>query len=175
MPDVKQKTFKLDGKEYYAYNFPRPSVAVDCVIFGISPKVYFTTNSVCVLLIKRKNPPYQNNWALPGGFMNIDETSISAAQRELSEETGVQIKKEELNFVGVFDNPERDPRGRIVGIAYSTVIKQDSVVLKANDDATDAKWFKVVDKGNMAFDHKLIIEKAWHQMHAFNQARKYAK
>jgi 8-oxo-dGTP diphosphatase len=168
MPQISDKIIEIDGKKLYAYNFPRPSVSVDCVIFGFDEE----KNTYKVLLIKRKNPPYQNCWALPGGFVEMNETIRNAAFRELKEETGIYVK--ELNFVGVFDNPERDSRGRVISHAYSSIVNINSVQPKAADDAIDTKWLQLnlefggssmniinaTDCSEIAFDHEYIIKAA---------------
>lgn len=179
MPQTDDKVIEIDGKKYYAYNFPRPSVTVDCVIFGVDPNKYLGNDNLKVLLIKRKNPPFQNSWALPGGFVEMNETIEHAALRELKEETSIdlydlegsfravaghRIQHKQLwtfnNFVGVFDAPERDPRGRVISHAYLSVIDINNVNPIAKDDAKDIGWFDATDSSEIAFDHGRIIETA---------------
>jgi len=171
MPQTYDKVIEISGKKYYAYNFPRPSVTVDCVIFGINPKRYLGKDNLKVLLIKRKNPPFQNNWALPGGFVEMNEIIEHAAIRELEEETGINLRDADdrgpfgldpwaFNFVGVFDAPERDPRGRVISHAYSSVVDINKVNPIAKDDAKDIGWFDATDNFDIAFDHGRIIKTA---------------
>ena len=165
MPQTDDKIVDIDGKKYYAYNFPRPSMTVDCIIFGVDVsqaiwEIRKPEYKMSVLLIQRKNPPFQNQWALPGGFVDMDETSLVAAQRELKEETGVEIPKESMHFVGVFDEPNRDPRGRVVSMAYTTRVRIDDISPKAADDARDVKWLPLDEINQLAFDHTEIIKAA---------------
>ena len=154
MPQTDDKIIEIDGKKYYAYNFPRPSVTVDCVIFGTNGP----SEELRVLLIKRKNPPFKDYWALPGGFVNMDETSMSAAIRELKEETGVNLSAAgPIHFVGIFDAPERDPRGRVISHAYSAALNMSSVHPVAADDAKEVGWFNISQISEIAFDHNKII------------------
>ncbi len=163
MPQTDDKIIEIDGKKYYAYNFPRPSVTADCVIFGIDMQKPLGINNFKVLLIKRKNPPFQNCWALPGGFVEMDEIIEHAAIRELEEETNIDCYEGifAFNFIGVFDAPKRDPRGRVISHAYSTVVDINKVDPKAKDDANDIGWFDAdVVAAGIAFDHELIIKEA---------------
>ena len=136
----------------YSYKFPRPSVTVDIVLLSyaqVDPQV---------LLIRRKNPPFQNMWALPGGFINLDETFEESALRELYEETN--IKDVQLTEVGTFGHPDRDPRGRVITIAYVGVISKNQQEAVAGSDASEVLWHSTLDLPKLAFDHNLIIEKA---------------
>lgn len=111
-----------------------------------------------ILLIKRKKEPFKDMWALPGGFVDLNEDLKDAAKRELKEETS--LNNLFLEQIGAFGNPNRDPRGRIVSIAFLAITKED---LKANagDDAKETKWFSLKDMPEeIAFDHKIIIESA---------------
>jgi 8-oxo-dGTP diphosphatase len=157
MPLVKEGKMDFDGQTIYAYNFPRPSVAVDLVIFGGLDKV---------ILIKRKNPPFQDHWALPGGFLELDETSQQTARREVREETGLNLYS--VHFVGVYDEPERDPRGRVISIAYTAFTDPEQVQPKAGSDAKDVRWLSLQDSAvlnQLAFDHKQIIRDAMEKAH----------
>jgi 8-oxo-dGTP diphosphatase len=156
MPKVKEGKKEIDGQTMYVYNFPRPSVAVDCVLFSM-------TEIHHILLIKRKNPPFQDSWALPGGFLEMNETSEQAARRELQEETSVDIGHFPLSFIGVYDEPERDPRGRVISIAYGVVVPNMTKPV-AQDDAKDAEWFRVRELPELAFDHRRIINTATLQL-----------
>lgn len=113
-----------------------------------------------LLLIKRGKAPYQGQWALPSGKLGEGETLEDAAHRELDEETGVQDVS--MRFVGVFDEPERDPRGRFVSAAYVAGIDDAvEVELRAGDDASEARWFPLNElPEDLAFDHAEIIERA---------------
>ncbi|MGC8828727.1 MAG: NUDIX hydrolase [Verrucomicrobiia bacterium] len=140
------------NKYGYTYKYPRPAVAVDCVVFGL------VLDCVEILLIQRKAEPFKYNWALPGGFLNIDEDLETAARRELFEETN--IRAEFLEQIGAFGKPNRDPRDRVISIAYYTMIKPDGLKIKAGSDAMDYQWFYIRNLPPLAFDHKEIIEKA---------------
>lgn len=126
-------------------------ITVDNVIF------YAEENEVFVLLIQRKNDPYKSKWALPGGFLEEEETLETGAVRELKEETGIQVSS--LKQIGIFADPGRDPRGRIISIAFAgKAASQENV--KADDDAGDARWFNLKNIPPVAFDHLNIIESA---------------
>lgn len=113
-----------------------------------------------ILLIKRKNVPYKGSWALPGGFVEVDERVIAGAVRELKEETGIAVKEDELRFIGYFDAPNRDPRGRLISFAFE-VMANAEVIVKAGDDAGEAQWFALNELPEMAFDHQLIVDKCF--------------
>lgn len=138
------------SRESFTYEYPRPSVTVDCVVFCQE------SDDLQVLLIERKFPPYVGCWALPGGFMNMDEDAETAAKRELYEETGVVV--ENLKQCGAFTDVDRDPRDRVVTIAYYTLI--DKTEAKAADDAQKAVWFPVDCLPPLAFDHDKILQAA---------------
>lgn len=125
-----------------------------------------------VLLIKRKNPPFQGSWALPGGFVNKEEHIHEAAARELQEETGLIFDPDSLEFVGIYEDPKRDERGRIVSVAYFDYVhykEQDGAMVscgsqgepKANDDATELAWFDMDKLPSLAFDHGEMILAAY--------------
>ena len=136
----------------YTYSFPRPALTVDCVVFGYDAK----TQQLNILLIQRKNEPFQNHWALPGGFVEIDETLETAATRELKEETGaMNIFLEQLY---TFGSPQRDPRGRVISVAYYALISPNSIQTKAADDAKAVAWFDTKNLPPLAFDHQKILE-----------------
>lgn len=126
------------------------ALTADVVLFGFRPE-----KKLAVLLIKRGNEPFKDKWALPGGFVNRDEELIDGAKREMEEETNVKL--ESLNQVGVYSKPSRDPRGRVVSVAYYAVVPRKAVKVKAGDDAVEAKWRNVVDLPELAFDHHDII------------------
>ena len=127
------------------------ALTVDAVIF------YRKADILNVLLIRRKNDPFRDQWALPGGFLEENETMEEGAKRELEEETGLKIKK--LQQVAAFGTPGRDPRGRTISIAFVGLVDAE-VKVKASDDAVDAKWFNMNDLPELAFDHREIISEA---------------
>ena len=127
------------------------AVTVDAVIF------YRKADILNVLLIKRKNEPFRDQWALPGGFLEEDETMQEGANRELEEETGLKLEK--LQQIGAFGTPGRDPRGRTISIAFVGLIGTEAKV-KASDDAVEVKWFNLNNLPVLAFDHRDIISEA---------------
>ena len=130
--------------------YPKPSVTVDIVIFS------FIRGELRVLLIKRNNEPFVNQWALPGGFVQQNEKLEAAAARELHEETGLTgIYLEQLY---TFGDPGRDPRGWTISVAYFAIVGADHTQkIKAGDDAGDADWLNVYDLPELAFDHARIV------------------
>ncbi len=133
----------------YCYEFPKASLTVDCVVFGLD------SDHLQVLLIQRGIQPFQGQWALPGGFIHMDESLEQAALRELREETGItQIFLEQLFTFGDVD---RDPRDRVVTVAYYALIDLNAHQLKATTDASDAAWFPVAKLPPLAFDHDKIL------------------
>jgi 8-oxo-dGTP diphosphatase len=113
-----------------------------------------------VLLIQRKNAPFQGVWALPGGFVEYGETTENAVIREFFEETDLQIKI--LKLIGVYSDPHRDPRGHTVTVAY--LIEQIGGSLKAGDDAENVKFFKRDELPDLAFDHSIIVKDAFQRL-----------
>lgn len=137
----------------YTYEYPRPALTVDCVIFG-----YDTGQSLKVLLIQRSLPPYEGQWALPGGFVDMAENLESAALRELEEETGMtDVFIEQLY---TFGDPGRDPRGRVVSVAYYALVNLSEHPLRASSDARRVGWFPAYQLPALAFDHAEIVETA---------------
>jgi 8-oxo-dGTP diphosphatase len=137
----------------YTYEHPRPSVTVDLVIFSSRPE------GVNILLIQRGREPFKDDWALPGGFIDMDESLEQSARRELVEETGLEI--DQVEQLGAYGDPKRDPRGRVISIAYWTLLPPGATQqVKASDDASRAEWFPVSDLPNLAFDHASIIRDA---------------
>lgn len=138
----------------HTYEHPRPAVAVDCVVFGLD----LDEDALEILLIQRMNDPFAHAWALPGGFMMMDETADTAARRELEEETGVtDVYLEQLyTFTGV----DRDPRGRVVSIAYYALAKLSDHRIRAATDAENAGWYSIRELPRLAFDHQKIVETA---------------
>lgn len=140
----------------YTYDYPRPAVTTDCLIFHASQA------RTSVLLIQRKNPPFKGKWAFPGGFVEIDEEIIDGAYRELKEETG--ITGIELYQFRTYGTVNRDPRGRTISIVYYGFLKESSPQVKAGSDAENIKWFDIHDLPELAFDHDSIIADAIHDL-----------
>lgn len=136
----------------YCYEYPRPAVTTDIVVFGYQDK------ALSLLLVERKNDPYKGRWSFPGGFMNMDEDAETCARRELREETGLQVTS--MEQLHTFSAVDRDPRGRTVSIAYLAIVDRTQVVVRAADDAADAGWFLLSGIPPLAFDHDRILEKA---------------
>lgn len=136
----------------YCYDYPRPSVTVDVVLLT-DVKPYPE-----VLLIRRKNPPFKNAWALPGGFIEMEETLEESALRELYEETNISDVK--LTQIGTFGHTERDPRGRVITVAYLGVITNKILDVVAGSDAGEVAWYATSNLPELAFDHKIIIHTA---------------
>ena len=134
----------------YCYKYPPPAVTTDCVIFG------FDGERLQVLLIERGIEPYKGRWAFPGGFLKIDETAEEGALRELKEETGLEGAY--MEQFHTFSAPERDPRERVITIAYYALVKIQEV--KGGDDAASARWFPLDDIPSLAFDHDYILRMA---------------
>lgn len=130
----------------------RPSVTVDVVIFSL------VADDLQVLLVKRKYAPYPGVWAIPGGFVRMDESLEAAAVRELAEETGVtEVYIEQLY---TFGEPDRDPRTRVITVAYFALVPYHTVRHRPGDDAAETRWFSVFDLPELAFDHKQILDYA---------------
>ena len=141
----------------YTYRHPHPAVTTDCVVFG------FDGVRLNVLLIERGHAPYKGAWAFPGGFLNIDEDAPDGARRELLEETGLQVTN--IEQLGAFTAPDRDPRERVISIAYFTLTRVTDVA--GSDDAAHAQWFPVSRIPELAFDHRQIFEQALERMSHF--------
>ena len=137
-------------KGEYSYPFPRPSVTTDCVIFGYDGK------DLKLLLVERGIPPYKGMWALPGGYLQMEEDAIEGAKRELYEETG--LREAYIEQFRTFDAVDRDPRGRVITIAHMALVRISEV--NAGDDAAKAQWFSLKDVPQLAFDHKMILQEA---------------
>ncbi|MDE6787337.1 MAG: NUDIX hydrolase [Muribaculaceae bacterium] len=134
----------------YCYKYPHPSVTTDCVIFG------FDGEELKVLLIERGIDPYKGHWAFPGGFLNPDESAETGALRELKEETGIESAY--IEQFHAYSAPDRDPRERVITIAYMALVKIQEA--RGGDDAADAKWFPIGKTPSLAFDHDLILRDA---------------
>jgi 8-oxo-dGTP diphosphatase len=143
----------------HTYKYPRPALTVDCVVFGLDRQ-----HTLKVMLIQRNLPPFQGNWALPGGFVRMDESLEAAALRELCEETGIeQLFLEQLYTFGAVD---RDPRERVVTVAYYALINLEEHAVKAASDASDAAWFAIDALPPLAFDHEQILKIALNRLKA---------
>lgn len=130
----------------------RPAVTVDVVIFTV------IENDLKVLLIKRSLQPFEGCWALPGGFVRMDESMENAAKRELMEETGV--KNVYLEQLYTFGNPGRDPRTRVITVSYFALISPKGIKLESTTDASEAMWFSAYKLPKLAFDHDTIARYA---------------
>ena len=136
----------------YTYDYPRAALTVDCVVFGLDE------DDLKVLLIQRDNEPFAGQWALPGGFVETDETLETAAMRELVEETGLEnVYLEQLYTFGEVD---RDPRERVVSVAYYALVKLSEHRVQAATDAREAAWFSIDETPRLAFDHQEILRTA---------------
>jgi 8-oxo-dGTP diphosphatase len=137
-------------KGKYIYDWPRPTVSVDAAVFAVF------RNKAKLLLINRKNEPFKDKWALPGGFVDIDEELDDAVARELAEETGLaEVRLEQIH---TFGNVGRDPRGRQITILFMGIASKEHQKLKAGDDAAEAKWFNIGKlPKDLAFDHNEVV------------------
>lgn len=138
----------------YCYEYPHPSVTTDCVIFG------FDGSELNVLLVKRGVEPYKGCWAFPGGFMKMYENAETGARRELKEETGLDTAY--MKQFHAFTDPNRDPRERVVTIAYYALVKMEEV--RGGDDAEEARWFPLGTVPQLAFDHDRILRTAQQEL-----------
>jgi len=150
---------KSEKKKRHCYDHPRPSVTVDIVLFHHNE----------VLLIKRAREPFKGQWALPGGFVDENESLEAAAARELKEETGLYGIS--LQQVGAFGDPGRDPRGHTVSIAFAALL-ENRLEAKASDDAEDARWHSGARPPKLAFDHKKIVRLARERLLDSNESKK---
>ncbi|REK11970.1 MAG: NUDIX hydrolase [Planctomycetota bacterium] len=140
----------------HTYEFARPALAVDVVVFGLDEE------DLQVMLIQRDLPPFDGQWALPGGFVRVEETLDDAARRELVEETGLRdIYLEQLYTFGAV---ERDPRERVVTVAYYALVNLEGHDVRASTDARNAAWFPLSDLPELAFDHQEILEVAYERL-----------
>lgn len=136
----------------YNYRYPHPAVTTDIVIFTIHDE------RLELLLIRRASEPYRDCWALPGGFVDIDEDLDACALRELEEETGVTgVYLEQLYTFGA---PNRDPRERVISVAYYALVPPDRVSIRAASDARDVAWFQLDQLPRLGFDHEQIVDMA---------------
>jgi 8-oxo-dGTP diphosphatase len=140
------------SSQKYCYDYPRPAVTNDCVVFNSD------SGDHEILLIRRKGDPYKDYWALPGGFMQMDETADESAKRELKEETGIQVS--DIEQLHTFSSVDRDPRGRTISISFIAFVKASDNRITAGDDAGEARWFRLDDLPPLAFDHEQIVRMA---------------
>lgn len=139
----------------FQYQYPHPAVATDIAIFTLRE------GQIALLLVKRRDAPFAGRWALPGGFLKDNEDLDSCARRELREETNVDAKF--LEHFGNFSSPDRDPRERVISIAYFALVESKGIILRAGTDAAEARWWpaeKLPSKRMLAFDHEQIIGEA---------------
>ncbi len=136
----------------YTYKYPRPALTVDALVFAGSKKTIWS-----VLLIQRRNEPFKGRWALPGGFVDMDEDLETAAIRELEEETS--LKMSEMQQFKAYGAVDRDPRHRTVSVVFSAFIEQEKDV-HGLDDAAKAAWFPLNNLPELAFDHAKILSEA---------------
>jgi 8-oxo-dGTP diphosphatase len=136
----------------FTYQYARPALTVDCVVFGLDEE------QLSVLLIRRGAPPFEGKWALPGGFVHVDESVDEAARRELEEEAG--LTKVYLEQLYTFGEVMRDPRDRVVSVAYYALVNLADHKVHAATDAREAAWFAVHDVPTLAFDHADILAMA---------------
>lgn len=143
----------MDARSYDPNRYDRPSLTVDVVLFTL------IAEELHVLLLQRSRWPFAGNWALPGGFVRMDEGLDSAARRELAEETGItEVYVEQLFTFGA---PERDPRTRVVSVAYLALVRADHQQLRGSEEGSEVRWQPVARLPTpLAFDHALIIETA---------------
>lgn len=160
----------MTKKGKYIYDWPRPMVSVDAAVFA------FIKGRPKLLLIKRGKDPFKGKWALPGGFVGIDEELERAVARELAEETGLMDLP--LEQMRTFGKVGRDPRGRQITVAFMGIAKQGQDRIKAGDDAADARWFDIEKlPKDMAFDHDEVARFAINKLkrktiYRLNQRRK---
>ena len=137
----------------YSYSYPRPALSADAVVY--------CEDDDTLLLIQRKNPPFKDQWALPGGFVEKDEEPFAACTRELREETQLNLDKEKETLVGVFGEKGRDPRGWIVSCCYFFVVelsaKEKAI---AGSDSKNVQWYPIDQLPELTFDHSKMIKKA---------------
>lgn len=146
----------------YTYDYPRPAVTADCVVMT-------KESDPQVLLIQRGGEPYRGCWAIPGGFMDMDETAAQCAVRELEEETGIRLS--DVHQIGAYSKVDRDPRGRTVSVAYLTIVDAPLPVTGL-DDAAKADWFHLSALPELVFDHADILHDALDCYHRLLGTRK---
>jgi len=138
----------------FTYEYPKADHAVDAVVFGVDLEAL----ALKVLLIERGIEPYKGAYALPGGFLRLDETLDAAVRRELVEETALDLGY--LEQLYTFDAVDRDPRGRVISTAYLGLVEPDKVAIAGGTDAAHAQWFDALEPPPLAFDHAEILDTA---------------
>ena len=138
----------------YCYDYPRPSVTVDLVVFAL------VGESIRILLVRRGEEPFAGSWAIPGGFLDLDESPSDAAIREVREETGL-AGVDEIAPIGFYAAVDRDPRGRVISLAHAAVVKAPLPELAAGSDAREAAWLEPSEIESIAFDHGEILKQAF--------------
>ena len=136
----------------YTYNYPRPAITVDAAVFRKQNSTWE------LLLIERGHPPYQGMWALPGGFVEMDETLEEAATRELKEESGITFEK--LQQLRAYSAVDRDPRHRTISVVFTGILNNSKQQPMAGDDAAKVAWFRVNHLPPLAFDHANMVQDA---------------
>lgn len=146
----------------HAEKYFKPSVTADVMVLRLSADMAQIPE---LLLIQRARAPFAGCWALPGGFIEADETLEASARRELQEETGLTVPT--LAFFGAYGDPGRDPRGRTITVAYRALLgPADKTEVSGSDDAGDARWFAIEQLPELAFDHARIVHDGLHDLHA---------
>lgn len=142
----------------FTYQYPRAALTTDAIVFvkgkRLSPHTF-------ILLVQRGREPFKNKWALPGGFIEMDETLETACKRELKEETGLVVDK--MTQFKTYDAIDRDPRHRTISVAYFVEL-ENRIAVKGGDDAARAEWFPIDELPDLAFDHKQILEEFFNKI-----------
>jgi 8-oxo-dGTP diphosphatase len=146
----------MENANKYCYEYPRPSVTTDCIIFG------FDAGELKLLLVERGIEPFKGRWAFPGGFVQMDESTEEGARRELFEETGLENVFIEQLYT--FSDVDRDPRGRVITVSYFALVKLSDYKVQAGDDAQKAEWFPISKVPPLAFDHDRILRVAMNRL-----------
>jgi len=136
----------------YTMSTPSIKISVDAVVFG------YEEGNISILLIQRKYQPFKGKWAIPGGFVGLNESLEEAVERELQEETGITINY--LEQLYTFGKPNRDPRGRVISVAYFGLVRPNTFKIYASTDAAQVQWFQINELPELSFDHKEILTTA---------------